>query len=52
MKKEELKTILGALFFGILIGILISPIKKGIEIGNNAGNTNNYYGEKKEEPKD
>jgi phosphotransferase system glucose/maltose/N-acetylglucosamine-specific IIC component len=34
------------LLTGIIIGFLISPIKGGI--GNNAGNTFNYYGDKKE----
>ncbi|MDF2537335.1 MAG: hypothetical protein K0S76_356 [Herbinix sp.] len=29
---------------GMVVGFLISPIKKGIEIGNNCGNSPNYYG--------
>lgn len=35
------------LLTGIVIGFLISPAKGGF--GNNAGNTFNYYGDKKEE---
>ncbi len=35
------------LFAGIVIGFLISPVKDGF--GNNSGNTNNYYGDKKED---
>lgn len=39
------------ILLGVVIGFLIAPIKKGIEIGNNAGNTTNYYGEKRDEEK-
>lgn len=28
------------LLFGTLLGFLLSPIKKGLYIGNNSGNTN------------
>lgn len=35
------------LLTGIVIGFLISPAKGGF--GNNSGNTNNYYGDKKED---
>lgn len=31
-----------ALLFGMVLGFLISPIKKGIEVGNNSGNTHTY----------
>lgn len=48
-KSEQILAILCALLFGIVFGFLISPIKKGMEFGNNAGNTTNYYGYKKEE---
>lgn len=48
-KKEYTLSVLCALFLGIVIGFLLSPIKKGLEFGNNAGNTTNYYGEKKPE---
>lgn len=51
MKKSE--TVLAALcclFFGIVVGFLIAPVKQGIEIGNNAGNTTNHnYGKDVEE---
>lgn len=53
MKKSEaiLVTLCG-FFLGIIIGFVVSPIKKGFDIGNNSGNTtNNNYGdlEEKEE---
>lgn len=56
MKRSEviLATLCG-FFFGVIIGFLLSPIKKGLEFGNNSGNTtNNNYGckeEQEEEPK-
>ena len=34
-------------FAGIVLGFLISPAKGGF--GNNCGNTNNYYDDKKED---
>lgn len=50
MKKVEIVVAaLGGLFLGIIIGFLIAPIKKGIEIGNNAGNSTSYYYDKKSE---
>jgi hypothetical protein len=53
MNKSESRILaLCCLFLGIVIGFLISPIKKGIEIGNNAGNTTNNYRCKKEETKE
>jgi hypothetical protein len=51
MKKSEvvLASLCG-LFLGMVIGFLIAPIKKGIEFGNNSGNTtSNYYGKEEEE---
>lgn len=46
MKKTELILLEMCTFLaGLIIGFLIAPIKKGLEIGNNSGNTNNYnYG--------
>lgn len=47
MKKSEviLATLCG-FFFGVILGFLLSPIKKGIDIGNNSGNTtNNNFGD-------
>jgi hypothetical protein len=47
MKKSEvvLATLCG-FFFGVIIGFLLAPIKKGIDIGNNSGNTtNNHFGD-------
>ncbi len=39
-----------ALLFGVVCGFLISPIKKGIEVGNNSGNSTTYLApEKKQE---
>lgn len=54
MKKSEvvLSTLCG-FCLGIIIGFIISPIKKGIELGNNSGNTtNNNYGGLEEEEED
>ena len=49
MKKSEVVLMsLCSFFFGVILGFLISPVKKGIDIGNNSGNTNNYYGEDKD----
>lgn len=50
MKKSEkaLPVICGFLF-GVVVGFLLSPIKKGFEIGNNCGNCTNYYDKKEEE---
>ena len=31
-----------ALLFGMVLGFLISPIKKGIEVGNNSGNSRKH----------
>ncbi len=47
MKKSEviLATLCG-FFFGVIIGFLVAPIKKGVDIGNNSGNTtNNNFGD-------
>jgi hypothetical protein len=51
MKKSDfILAGLCGLFFGIVLGFLIAPIKKGIDIGNNSGNTtNNNFGKDKEE---
>lgn len=39
MKKSEITiTALCAFFMGVVVGFLLSPVKKGIEIGNNSGN--------------
>lgn len=35
------------LLVGIIMGFFIAPIKQGF--GNNSGNNNNYYGDKKDE---
>lgn len=49
MKKSEVVfTALFGFFIGIVVGFLISPVKKGFEIGNNSGNTTNYYGKEKD----
>ncbi|MDF2513349.1 MAG: hypothetical protein K0S04_3215 [Herbinix sp.] len=52
MKKNEIILLSVCTFLGgLVLGFLIAPIKKGLEIGNNSGNTNNYnYGDN--EPKD
>lgn len=41
-KSELVLSTLCGFFFGIVLGFLISPIKKGIEIRNNSGNTTTY----------
>ena len=48
MKRREIVTVSALAFsIGIVLGFLISPVKKGIDIGNNSGNTvNNYYDKK------
>lgn len=49
MKKSAfILPVLCSFFLGVLIGFLLSPVKKGFEIGNNSGNTNNNYGKKEE----
>lgn len=50
MKKSEIiLTGLLCFFIGIVFGFLLSPIKKGIDIGNDSGNTtNNNYGNDEE----
>jgi hypothetical protein len=48
-KSELILSTLCGLFFGIIIGFLIAPIKKGIEIGNNSGNTTNFDYEEEEQ---
>lgn len=48
-KSELILATLCGFFFGVIIGFLIAPIKKGIEIGNNSGNTNNFDYEEEEE---
>ncbi|HHV09805.1 MAG TPA: hypothetical protein GXX75_05960 [Clostridiales bacterium] len=46
MKKSEIIFLSVCAFLsGLVLGFLIAPIKKGLEIGNNSGNTNNYYGD-------
>lgn len=51
MKKSEVVLMaLSSFFFGVIIGFLITPVKKGIEIGNNSGNTT-YNGYDEEEVK-
>ena len=48
-KSELILSVLCALFFGVILGFLIAPVKKGIGIGNNSGNTtNNNYGSEEE----
>lgn len=35
-----------AFLFGVIVGFVLSPIKKGIEVGNNNNNTStNYFDE-------
>lgn len=53
MKKSTviLASLLG-LFVGIVIGFLISPVKNGLEIGNNNGNTRIYYDKQEENDSD
>jgi hypothetical protein len=48
-KSELILSTLCGFFLGVIIGFLISPIKKGIEIGNDSGNTTNYYDYEEEE---
>ncbi len=44
MKRSEIiLSTLCSFLFGVVVGFLIAPIKKGIEIGNNSGNTTNHY---------
>ena len=44
MKKTEIILLSVSTFLaGLVIGFLLAPIKKGLEIGNNCGDTNNYY---------
>lgn len=38
------------LWFGVVIGFLIAPIKKGVEIGNNNMCDNNTYEGRKKKP--
>lgn len=38
--------------FGLVLGFLISPIKHGINIGNDSGNTVNNYDKDKEKEED
>jgi len=47
MKKSEvILTALCTFLLGLVAGILLSPAKKGFEIGNNSGNnTYTYFGE-------
>jgi hypothetical protein len=52
-KSELILATLCGFFFGVVIGFLISPIKKGIEIGNDSGNncgntTKLYYDEEED----
>ncbi len=46
MKRVEIILLSTCTFLaGLVLGFLIAPVKKGLEIGNNSGNTNNYnYG--------
>ncbi len=47
MKKIEIVLLSVCTFLaGVVMGFFLAPIKKGFEIGNNSGNTNNYnYGD-------
>lgn len=51
MKKSvAILSILCGFLSGVVIGFLLSPIKKGMEFGNNNGNTTHYhYGPEEEE---
>lgn len=50
-KPEVILLSISTFLGGLVVGFFIAPIKKGLEIGNNSGNTNNYnYG--KNENKD
>lgn len=40
------------LLLGIIVGILISPIKQGMTIGCNNGSSGNYFAGKAEDPKE
>ncbi len=46
MKKSEIVLLSICSFLtGMVLGFLLAPIKKGIEMGNNCGNTTNHnYG--------
>jgi hypothetical protein len=49
-KPEKILPMLCIFLFGVILGFIASPIKKGIEIGNNSGNTtNNHYNSKEEQ---
>lgn len=48
MKKLTAFLLGSTLFFaGITIGFILSPIKKGIYVGNNSGNKDSGFGVKK-----
>jgi hypothetical protein len=38
-KSEKIFIGLFGFLLGMVVGFLISPVKKGIEVGNNSGNT-------------
>lgn len=41
--EEKVLIMLCCVFLGVIYGFLISPIKKGISVGNNNGNNYNEY---------
>jgi len=51
MKKSvAILSILFGFSSGVIVGFLLSPVRNGIEIGNDSGNTtNNNYGKTEEE---
>lgn len=52
-KSENIFMVAASFLLGVVIGFLISPVKHGINIGNDSGNdcgnTVNHYDKKKEE---
>jgi len=48
-KSEKVFMVLFGFLLGVVVGCLIAPVKKGIEIGNNSGNTTNYYGKEQDD---
>lgn len=53
MKKGTLWLLCGFfLLLGTVIGIFVSPVKQGMTIGCNNGNSGNHFAEKTEGPKE
>ncbi|MCR5420100.1 MAG: hypothetical protein K6E98_03745 [Lachnospiraceae bacterium] len=48
-RKEKILILLVGLFFGMLLGIFLAPVKNGVTIGSYNGNNNNKKKEEEEE---